>query len=418
MGAAIRVEGLGKRYTIAHPLQDGRYRTLRESLTRGVASLFRPRASDEEFWALRGVGFEVPRGQRIGIIGRNGAGKSTLLKLLSRITDPSEGRLTLEGRVASLLEVGTGFHPELTGRENVFLNGAILGMSRAEVRAKFDAIVAFGEVERFLDTPVKRYSSGMYTRLAFSVAAHLDPDVLVVDEVLAVGDAAFQRKCLEKMEDVNASGRTVVFVSHQLAAVRRLCNRCLVLEGGHLALDSTDVDAAIGAYLRGDGAQEAVWEGTPAGAPSFAPRRLALTLDDGTPLRGAAPVSSRIRVELDAEVADPDPSLVAGLAVFDEAGELLFVSHFTDGPERDWPRVEPGMLRLACALPGGLLNEGAYRVEVVAELRCRESILEPGRSPAAVWLRLSGGLSESPYWVSRRPGILAPRLEWRGRLPG
>ncbi|MGH7442289.1 MAG: ABC transporter ATP-binding protein [bacterium] len=418
MDSAITVQGLGKRYILNHRSPSGYYgySTLRESMGRGLGRLFKGGETEEEFWALRGLDFEVPRGQRVGIIGRNGAGKSTLLKLLSRITDPSEGRLSLEGRVASLLEVGTGFHPELTGRENIFLNGAILGMRRAEVRAKFDAIVAFSESERFLDTPVKRYSSGMYMRLAFAVAAHLDPDILIVDEVLAVGDAAFQRKCLAKMEDVNAAGRTIIFVSHHLGAVQRLCERCLVLDSGSLILDSTDVGAAIKAYLGGNGnAPSAQWSGEGKGHPSFAPRRLALCLADGEPLRGAVPVNVELRVELDADIAEPDSSLVAGIAVFDEGGELLFVSHFNDGPETAWPKVQAGRLRLVCVLPAGLFNEGNYRVEMVAGLHYRENILEPGSSPVAVWMRRAGGLSESPYWITRRPGILAPTLSWTER---
>ena len=201
----------------------------------------------EEFWALKGVSFEVKRGEVVGIIGRNGAGKSTLLKILSRITEPTEGRVTLRGRVASLLEVGTGFHPELTGRENIFLNGAILGMSKAEIRKKFDEIVAFAEVERFLETPVKRYSSGMYVRLAFAVAAHLEPEILVVDEVLAVGDAEFQKKCLGKMKDVATGGRTVLFVSHNMQAVKHLCSRAILLEAGSLS-QNDNVDKVITTY--------------------------------------------------------------------------------------------------------------------------------------------------------------------------
>ncbi len=231
---AIRVQGLGKRYTIGGERKP--YRTLRESIT----GAFRPRgtgadAADRSFWALRDVGFEVVRGEVVGIVGRNGAGKSTLLKILSRITEPTHGEVDIDGRVGSLLEVGTGFHPELTGRENVFLNGAILGMRRAEIAAKFDEIVAFAETEKFLDTPVKFYSSGMYTRLAFAVAAHLDPEILIVDEVLAVGDADFQRKCLGKMKDVSASGRTVLFVSHNMGAVVQLCDRAVLLHGGRVA---------------------------------------------------------------------------------------------------------------------------------------------------------------------------------------
>lgn len=234
MKPIISVEGLGKSYTIRHEGQT-HYRSLREEIFKLPGRLLKKSAARrEEFWALRDVNFDIMPGERVGIIGRNGAGKSTLLKLLSRITVPTTGRITLRGRVASLLEVGTGFHPELTGRENIFLNGAILGMSRAEVRRKFDEIVDFAGVEKFLDTPVKRYSSGMYVRLAFAVAAHLEPEILIVDEVLAVGDAEFQKKCLGKMEEVGKEGRTVLFVSHNMAMVQQLCEKGIVLSGGQM----------------------------------------------------------------------------------------------------------------------------------------------------------------------------------------
>lgn len=246
MTAVIRVDGVGKRYDLGRALDP--HRTLREALVDGAARAARGAdrllrrdgrrsRGNDAFWALRDVSFEVARGEAVGLIGGNGAGKSTLLKLLSRITAPTTGRIELRGRVGSLLEVGTGFHPDLTGRENVFLNGAILGMRRAEVARKFDEIVAFAEVERFIDTPVKRYSSGMYLRLAFAVAAHLEPELLLVDEVLAVGDAAFQKKCLGKMGDVAAEGRTVLFVSHNMEAVQRLCGRTLLMAHGRLAAD-------------------------------------------------------------------------------------------------------------------------------------------------------------------------------------
>ena len=237
----IRVENLSKKYAIGRRKQEG-YTTLRDSLTNGAKDLRRklleasqqgiPNSTPEDLWALKDVSFEIEQGDRIGIIGRNGAGKSTLLKILSRITEPTSGRIAIKGRVASLVEVGTGFHPELTGRENIYLNGAILGMSKAEIKRKFDEIVAFSEVEKFLDTPVKRYSSGMYVRLAFAVAAHLEPEILIVDEVLAVGDVAFQKKCLGKMEDVGKEGRTVLFVSHNMATIKQLCTKGIMLENG------------------------------------------------------------------------------------------------------------------------------------------------------------------------------------------
>jgi lipopolysaccharide transport system ATP-binding protein len=256
----IRAEGLGKKYLIGHSTERGRQVTLCDTLVRGAHNLWR-KAADmargraiiagdtvEEIWALRDVTFELRRGEVLGIIGRNGAGKSTLLKILSRITEPTEGRVMINGRVASLLEVGTGFHPELTGRENIYLNGAILGMSRAEIRQKFDEIIAFAEVEKFVDTPVKRYSSGMYVRLAFAVAAHLEPDILVVDEVLAVGDAEFQKKCLGKMDEVSRrEGRTILFVSHNMVAVRTLCESAILLENGRITRVGR-VEQTVGFY--------------------------------------------------------------------------------------------------------------------------------------------------------------------------
>lgn len=273
----VQVEGLGKRYLIGHEnAKVERYTALRDVVVRQARNLARKTLDMargrqivqgdevEEFWALKDVSFEVKRGEVLGIIGRNGAGKSTLLKILSRITEPSEGRVRMKGRVASLLEVGTGFHPELTGRENIFLNGAILGMSRKEIKNRFDEIVAFAEVERFLDTPVKRYSSGMYVRLAFAVAAHLEPEILIVDEVLAVGDAEFQKKCLGKMKDVAKGGRTVLFVSHQLSTLRQLCKRGVLLQCGQVAFQGC-IGSALDAYLsrKGSDHHEAIFPANP-----------------------------------------------------------------------------------------------------------------------------------------------------------
>lgn len=254
----IRIENLSKKYIIGHQKQE-HYTTLRDAIATKVKSLgyqlLKPgkkisNATAEEFWALKDVSFEIKRGEVVGITGRNGAGKSTLLKILSRITEPTAGRIAIRGRVASLLEVGTGFHPELTGRENIYLNGAILGMSRVEIKKKFDEIVAFAEVEKFLDTPVKRYSSGMYVRLAFAVAAHLEPEILVVDEVLAVGDVAFQKKCLGKMGDVaTKEGRTVLFVSHYMEAIQELCQRCVLMDQGRILFDD-NTERVVSIYLK------------------------------------------------------------------------------------------------------------------------------------------------------------------------
>ncbi|MEH2436126.1 MAG: polysaccharide ABC transporter ATP-binding protein [Nostoc sp.] len=257
----IRVENLGKKYIIGH--QQEKYTTLRDviaSRAKGLLKPFRNRKSDiqnsqEEFWALKDVFFEIKQGDRVGIIGRNGAGKSTLLKILSRITEPTKGSINIKGRVASLLEVGTGFHPELTGRENIYLNGAILGMSKVEIKRNFDEIVAFAEVEKFLDTPVKRYSSGMYVRLAFAVAAHLEPEILIVDEVLAVGDVQFQKKCLGKMQEVGQSGRTVLFVSHNMSTVQFLCSTCILLDSGSVIANSTP-SSVVEVYLKDTSASQ------------------------------------------------------------------------------------------------------------------------------------------------------------------
>ena len=252
----ICVENLGKRYRISHQVERQKYIALRDVASERLKRLFQRRpknlptqSATEDFWALRNLSFQVKKGEVVGIIGRNGAGKSTLLKILSRITEPSEGIIRIKGRVASLLEVGTGFHPELTGRENILLNGAILGMSRAEIKNKFDEIVAFAEIEKFLDTPVKRYSSGMYVRLAFAVAAHLEPEILVVDEVLAVGDHQFQNRCLGKMREVSQGGRTVLFVSHNMSAIKTLTTRGIVLSHGGLVFNGS-ADASLNHYLR------------------------------------------------------------------------------------------------------------------------------------------------------------------------
>ena len=263
----IKVENLSKKYILGHQQQE-KYTTLRDSIANGAKSLLKPFQGDkskvadvnpQEFWALNDVSFEIKQGDRIGIIGRNGAGKSTLLKILSRITEPTDGSIRIKGRVASLLEVGTGFHPELTGRENISLNGAILGMSKMEITQKFDEIVAFAEVEKFLDTPVKRYSSGMYVRLAFSVAAHLEPEILIVDEVLAVGDAQFQKKCLGKMKEVGSAGRTVLFVSHNMAAINALCSTGIVLDKGKIACQGSVSQCTAEYEIRNSQGQSETW---------------------------------------------------------------------------------------------------------------------------------------------------------------
>ena len=336
MTVAIRAVGLGKRYRLGAQIDT--YGTLRDVLARGVSRLFRKPGgaspSREYIWALKDVSFEVPHGQVLGIIGKNGAGKSTLLKILSRVTEPTEGYAELRGRVGSLLEVGTGFHPELTGRENIYLNGAILGMRRAEIDRKFDQIVAFAELEKFIDTPVKRYSSGMYVRLAFAVAAHLEPEILVVDEVLAVGDAAFQRKSLGRMNEVAQEGRTVLFVSHNMSAILRLTKRAIVLDKGRIIFDGPTpeaVDYYMGSAMIRSGERTWTPEEVPASAHPFRP--LALRVKDAQGrttenVRSTEPVTVEFEYALDA----PIRGLRVGVYLLSMRGEYVFTSFDTDDP--------------------------------------------------------------------------------------
>lgn len=427
---AIKVENLSKSYLLGHSSAKGeRYTALRDVLANNARNLARKTRDMlkgkaivqgeevEEFWALKDINFEIKQGDRVGIIGRNGAGKSTLLKILSRITEPTNGRITITGRVASLLEVGTGFHPELTGRENIFLNGAILGMSRKEIQRKFDEIVDFAEVEKFLDTPVKRYSSGMYVRLAFSVAAHLEPEILIIDEVLAVGDADFQKKCMGKMDDISRSGRTILFVSHNMNAVESLCSRILVLDKGSILRYSDNVRSNISDYLRGQGGQEnlsSVWRNDKdiSDHPiirlvSFGVvNKIGVVLNQ--PLRG----NDVIYIVIEFEIIELDPALKIGFEIYDEEENLIFQSQATDGAVEEWPIFRKGVMGVGCLLPKRLFNEGLYRVELHVSLHCREWIFCPRKNSPIVYFEIRGGLSDSPYWRNARAGILAPKLEW------
>lgn len=374
----IRAENLGKSYRIAHAAPQERYTALRDVLARQArqawSRLRRPfhrgptdsPNGTEEFWALRDVSFEIKRGEAVGIIGRNGAGKSTLLKILSRITEPTTGRVTLRGRVASLLEVGTGFHPELTGRENIYLNGAILGMTRAEITRKFDEIVDFAGVEKFLDTPVKRYSSGMYVRLAFAVAAHLEPEILVVDEVLAVGDAEFQKKCLGKMEDVASHGRTVLFVSHNMGAIEALCARGILLEQGLLSL-SSNVRETIAAYLRSlerDAETPIPVRCIRNGIGRVRLQKVEIRgIIDETPGPPATGRPARIHFYFDRSVAD----LVCSFTIYDVRGQpIIHLSSSTDRRSHDRRSLKP--YALTCTIDELFLLPGRYRINVALHI--------------------------------------------------
>jgi lipopolysaccharide transport system ATP-binding protein len=416
----ISIEHLSKRYIIGHQRED---EGLRHAIERTLRAPFRWLSSgqversitQEEFWALRDVSVEIQQGEVVGIIGRNGAGKSTLLKVLSRITEPTEGRIRLRGRTASLLEVGTGFHPELTGRENIFLNGAILGMSRVEIKRKFDEIVAFAEIETFLDTPVKRYSSGMYVRLAFAVAAHLEPEILIVDEVLAVGDAEFQRKCLDKMDDASHTGRTVLFVSHNMQAVTRLAARCVLLEAGRVKMDGPS-HRVSSAYLSAGAEMHAVrdWHNL-AKAPGDDVVRLAavrVKSEEGQ-LIETLDIRRPVAIELEYEILQGGYLFHPHFGVVNEDGITLFVAQDVDPLWRK--RQRPAGRYVSTGwIPGNLLPEGALSITANVMTLDPETARVSVRD--AVTFRVVDNLladdtSRGDY-PRPIPGVMRPLLRW------
>lgn len=372
----------------------------------------------ESILALDDVSFKVEEGQALGIIGRNGAGKSTLLKILSRVTAPTRGVVKIKGRIGSLLEVGTGFHPELTGRENVFLNGAILGMNKAEVQRKFDEIVDFSGVEKFIDTPVKRYSSGMYVRLAFAVAAHLDPEILIVDEVLAVGDTEFQKKCLGKMGDVAGEGRTVLFVSHNMGAISQLCTRALILDQGKLHQLSDDVDMVVNTYLASGYTEsnQSLWTSGSSliGQPFFQLERLSLISETGEEIIGSIRNDRKTFLQIKANVFQLVNNLLITYKVFNNLNQLIYMSSSIDTKVEQWPELTLGENILRVPIPPNFLNEGSYTIRVSAQIRpnsyAKTEVIRDGEASFSFFIE--GGLSESPVWTTKREGILAPILIW------
>jgi lipopolysaccharide transport system ATP-binding protein len=421
---AIRVDHLGKRYMLEHQQQGtGSYTTLREVIADGMKSARRRLlssdrngASDrrrEEFWALKDVSFAIRKGEVLGIVGRNGAGKSTLLKLLSRITEPTQGRISIRGRVGSLLEVGTGFHPELTGRENIYLNGAILGMLHAEIKRQFDAIVAFAQVERFLDTPVKRYSSGMYVRLAFAVAAHLNPEILIVDEVLAVGDAAFQKKCLGKMQDVShQEGRTVLFVSHNMMAMQGLCHRVLWLNGGAIVKDGS-TKQVIADYLCNEISteRERIWH-DPRSAPGNEKVRIhrAYIRPEATDSVGRITLETPVRVGFEFWNLVADARLSLSVVLYNQEG--IIVLNTVGTREAKWLRrpAPVGRFRSEFRLPGNLLNDGTYRVELYVVEDLNRSIF---RQDDILCFEVHETTERPSEWYGKWAGAVRPDLEWQ-----
>jgi len=365
----------------------------------------------ETIWALKDVSFTVAQGETLGIIGRNGAGKSTLLKILSRVTAPTSGRVRVRGRIASLLEVGTGFHPDLTGRENIYLNGAIMGMTRQEVRSKLDEIVAFAEIEQFIDTPVKRYSSGMYVRLAFAVAAHLDPEILVVDEVLAVGDAEFQKKCLGKMGDVAKGGRTVLFVSHNMTAVKTLCQSGMWLDHGSLQLVGT-ANEAISAYMMGAFTRDFVKEWSDGDTPGNEHIKLykaAIHPAKGDQILMGDPVEFEFEfAKLSGSIYQTDVTI----HLVDELGNLVFVSSTSLGiPEN---KIGRSRLTVTCTIPPDLMHEGVYTIKRLLFVKDRGSVLF--EYPNALSFEVINGGSDHLGWMGRdksKEGIVRPKLAWK-----
>jgi lipopolysaccharide transport system ATP-binding protein len=418
---AVRVENLGKLYRIGQTVG---YKTLRESLTNAVTASFRRfRSTSHEasgirhqantIWALKNVSFEVKHGEAVAIIGSNGAGKSTLLKILSHITTPTEGYAEIHGRVGSLLEVGAGFHPELTGRENIYLNGAVLGMKRAEVKQKFDAIAEFSGVEKFLDTPVKRYSSGMYVRLAFSVAAHLEPDVLIVDEVLAVGDASFQKKCLGKMDNVARAGRTVLFVSHNMTAVKTLCPRAILLNQGVIELEG-DTSEVVQHYVGTDKVTsgQVSWPAHQRpGNRSFKLNSMTLKTPEGSPT-SSVEISKGALVEIDFEVIEEGAQAGFSLVLFDSEVNDLFGS--LSNTERNYygRPLRCGRYISTCRLPGDFLNAGTFSISIIGfgahwgdQFRVDNALS---------FSAIDDGILRGDYYGGYG-GPLRPRLEWSTR---
>ncbi|MFT3932727.1 MAG: ABC transporter ATP-binding protein [Chitinophagaceae bacterium] len=420
----IEVENLGKKFVIDHQKKE-RYTALRDVIVQNIKGTISgskkfltgnfkdTNSTKEEFWALKDLNFTINEGDRVGIIGRNGAGKSTLLKLLSRIVEPTTGRITIRGRIASLLEVGTGFHPELTGRENIFLNGAILGMSRAEIKEKFDEIVDFAEVEKFLDTPVKRYSSGMYVRLAFSVAAHLEPEILVVDEVLAVGDARFQKKCLGKLEDISkTNGRTVLFVSHNMAAITALCNTSILLNKGVLEKNG-DAREVMNHYLLGDIGSNAVkkWNDNYPGTSDVKLHSIAV-VDKSGKIKESFFIDEEVGIRMEYTVLEDKVILWQGHNIYNSEGTNVFDTHDVSSPYYNMPHPK-GNYSSIVWIPSNLLAEGTYIVSsaIFNHIQHRIHFHEKDAIIFTIIERYNGktarGVSSEQF-----PGIIRPLLNW------
>ncbi len=399
---AIIVENLGKKYFLGQKNTGKRYKTLQEEILSLPGKLFSKKSDSQEFWALKNVSFEVKKGEVLGIIGRNGAGKSTLLKILSRITDPTEGRVDIYGRVGSLLEVGTGFHPELTGRENIYLSGAILGLKRWEIRKKFDEIVEFAEISEFIDTPAKRYSSGMYMRLAFAVAAHLEPEILVVDEVLAVGDMEFQKKCLGKMEQVSKGGRTVLFVSHNLTAIQTLCLNTLYLKSGSvITVDKTNI--AIEKYTQSGilFKHRKNWDNDEIYNEYVQPKSLYLQYCQNTHVNGID-VNTPFQIVFEFNCLKENIILNTSLLLYTQNGTTVF----NTGSQAE--HFKRGRVRSICKIPPKLLNDEAYSIRILIIKDTADVLID-------IYDVIKFHVIDVPrrgIWQGKWLGVVRPHIEW------
>jgi lipopolysaccharide transport system ATP-binding protein len=413
--AAITVDKLAKRYSIGSAPTN--------SIRDALAGVFKPRnggRTKTDFWALKDISFELEAGQTLGIIGYNGAGKSTLLKILSRITRPTSGRGEIRGRVGSLLEIGTGFHSELSGRENVYLNGAILGMRRVEIEAKFDEIVAFADIGEFLDTPVKHYSSGMFMRLAFAVAAHLDPEILIVDEVLAVGDINFQRKCLGKMQEVGQSGRTILFVSHDMAAVSRICDRAIVLSNGRIVASGPSGEA-IGQYLAGTwGAPaERIFDGDLRAASDAVRLERVRVINKGHDLTSRFDIRDAIGLEITYQVIEGGHILLPNLQVFNQERAHVFTVQDVASDWSERPK-DPGTYTSTAWIPGNLMAEGGFIVNAAIVTYIPSMIIHLNATDAVtfeVFDPMTGDTARG-HFAGKMGGVVRPLIPWETEMGG
>lgn len=427
MTVAIKVENLSKKYIISHEKKAQGYKTLSESLMQGskriANKIIHPFSSSEiesqtqeEFWALKDINFEINQGDKVGIIGRNGAGKSTLLKVLSRITDPTSGKIHINGRIASLLEVGTGFHPELTGRENIYLNGAILGMSRKEIKLKFDEIVAFAEVDKFLDTPVKRYSSGMYVRLAFAVAAHLESEILVVDEVLAVGDAEFQKKCLGKMDDVSKEGRTILFVSHNMAMISSLCDKGLLMQKGQIKHSGT-MQAVVKEYFSKNQANQGLinYEQEHYFPGDDKAKLLYVCIKDNKgEVKSDIAIGEDVYISMEYELLVDNMKVSPNFHVFSSEGACAFVTTDSKLDQGACMKMKKGVYIATCKIPANYLNDDVYFIGF-ALTSIKPSIhvhfFERNTLQLHVIDKIDGTITRNGY-SGVIPGVIRPVLDW------